>query len=129
MPTLWAQTTEFGSLSVGDSLPILVKFDFRPPAKDGVETPQENPVSVEKLTAYVKELLMKGFPPSVIDHQDTVVDAKIITPFLPGDTVSLSGAVVGKIEDDGRRLVECRVIVETEEGGATVARANVVISF
>ncbi len=31
MPTLWAQTAEYDNISVGDDLPILVKFEFRPP--------------------------------------------------------------------------------------------------
>ena len=37
MPTLWAQTADYASISVGDDLPILVKFEFRPPVQDGEE--------------------------------------------------------------------------------------------
>ncbi len=47
MPTLWAQTTEFSNISAGDDLPILVKFDFRPPVQDGIEPPQEKPVDTD----------------------------------------------------------------------------------
>ena len=35
MATLWAQTAEYDNISVGDDLPILVKFEFRPPRKKG----------------------------------------------------------------------------------------------
>ncbi|GIT02105.1 MAG: hypothetical protein CM1200mP27_07300 [Chloroflexota bacterium] len=42
MPTLWAQTTN-SPIFWGDDLPILVKFDFRPPVRDGIEPPQEKP--------------------------------------------------------------------------------------
>ncbi len=53
MPTLWAHTAEYTSISVGDDLPILVKFEFRPPIEDGVDAPQEIPVDTEKLAALV----------------------------------------------------------------------------
>ena len=56
MPTLWAQTAEYASIAVGDNLPILVKFEFRPPVQDGAEAPQETPVGAEKLTSLVSHL-------------------------------------------------------------------------
>ena len=48
MPTLWAQTADYANISVGDDLPILVKFEFRPPVQDGEEAPREDPISTEK---------------------------------------------------------------------------------
>ncbi len=128
MPTLWAQTAEYGTISVGDDLPIVVKFEFRPPAQDGGDAPKEDPVSTEKLTAYVKELLLKAFPPDHVNNENSSIETEILTDFLPGDTVSVCGAVVGKSEEDGKRTVECQVTVESHEG-ETVAKARAVVSF
>ena len=128
MPTLWARTAEYGTISVGDDLPIVVKFEFRPPAQDGVEAPLEDPVSTEKLTAYVKELLLKAFPPDNVNNETTSIETEILTDFLPGETVSVCGTVVGKSDEGGKRTVECQVTVESHEG-ETVAKARAVVSF
>ena len=128
MPTLWAQTAEYGSISVGDDLPILVKFEFRPPVRDGAEAPKEDPVNTEKLTAWVKELLLKAFPPDSVNNETTSIESEVLTQFLPGDTISVCGRVVGKSDEGGQRTVECQVTVEAEDG-ETVAKARAVVSF
>ncbi len=128
MPTLWAQTTEFANISVGDDLPILVKFDFRPPVRDGVKPPQENPVDSERLASYVKELLFKAFPADIVNNDDTSIETESLIEFLPGDTVSVCGEVAGKSEEGGRLTVECRVTVESQEG-ILLANAAAVVSF
>ena len=128
MPTLWAKTAEYGSISVGDDLPILVKFEFRPPVRDGAEAPKEDPVNTEKLTAWVKELLLKAFPPDSVNNENTSIESEVLTQFLPGDTISVCGRVVGKSDEGGQRTVECQVTVEAEDG-ETVAKARAVVSF
>ena len=128
MPTLWAQTAEFGNISVGDDLPIVVKFEFRPPVPEGAEAPKEDPVNTEKLTAFVKELLLKAFPPDNVNDENTSIETETLTDFLPGDTVSVCGRVVAKSDEDGKRTVECQVTVETQEG-ETVAKARALVSF
>ena len=128
MPTLWAQTADFASIAVGDDLPILVKFEFRPPVKDGAEAPKEDPVNTEKLTAYVKELLLKAFPPDCVKNENTTIEIESLTEFLPGDTVSVCGQVVNKSDEGGGQTVECRVTVESHEG-AILANARAVVSF
>ena len=128
MATLWARTAEYGNISVGDDLPILVKFEFRPPAQEGAEAIKEEPVGTEKLTAFVKELLLKAFPPDNVNHEDTSIEADILIDFLPGDTVSVCGRVVGKSEMGGKRIVECQVTVESHEG-ETVAKARALVSL
>ena len=128
MATLWAQTAEYDNISVGDDLPILVKFEFRPPAQEGVEALEEDPVGTKKLTAYVKELLLKAFPPDKVNNEDTSIEAEILINFLPGDTVSVCGQVVGKSDEGGKRIVECQVTVESHEG-ETVAKARAVVSL
>ena len=128
MPTLWAKTAEYGSISVGDDLPILLKFEFRPPVRDGAEAPKEDPVNTEKLTAWVKELLLKAFPPDSVNNENTSIESEVLTQFLPGDTISVCGRVVGKSDEGGQRTVECQVTVEAEDG-ETVAKARAVVSF
>ena len=128
MATLWAQTAEYDSISVGDDLPILVKFEFRPPVKDGVEAPKEDPVDTEKLSAYVRELLLKAFPPDRVNNENTFIETEVLNEFLPGDTVSVTGRVVDKSDQGGKRTVECQVAVESPEG-VKMARAKAVVSF
>ena len=128
MPTLWARTADYGSISVGDDLPIMVKFEFRPPVPDGAKAPKEDPVNTEKLTAFVIELLLKAFPPDNVNDENTSIETEILSEFLPGDTVSVCGLVVGKSDDGGKRTVECQVTVESQEG-ETVAKARALVSF
>lgn len=120
MPTLWAQTSNFETISVGDELPILVKFEFRMPIPDGAGalaiSPKEELVTTEKLSSYFKELLLKGFPASSVNDEGTTIAVTILTEFLPGDTVSLNGQVVGKVDDGDGQRVECEITVESENG-------------
>ncbi len=128
MPTLWAQTSKFANISVGDDLPILVKFDFRPPVQDGVEPPQETPVDSERLASFVKELLFKAFPADIVNGNATTIETESLIEFLPGDTVSVCGEVAKKSEDGGSQTVECRVTVESQEG-VLLANASAFVSF
>ena len=128
MPTLWAQTAQFANISVGDDLPILVKFDFRPAAQDGVVPPEEKPVGSDRLSAYVKELLLKAFPTDMVNSGDTAIATESLIEFLPGDTISVCGKVAQKSEEDGKRIVECQVTVESQDG-AVLANATAVVNF
>ena len=128
MPTLWAQTANYASISVGDDLPILVKFEFRPPVPDGADATPEDPISAEKLTAYVKELLFKAFPPDSVNDEKTTIETEILTEFPAGDTVSVCGRVAGKSDDGGIRAVECQVTVESQDG-VLLANATASVSF
>ncbi|HIF43762.1 MAG TPA: hypothetical protein EYG27_05690 [Dehalococcoidia bacterium] len=132
MPTLWAQTSNFENISVGDDLPILVKFEFRMPIPDGAGalaiSPKEELVTTEKLSGYVKELLLKGFPPTRVNAEGTTIAVTILTDFLPGDTVSLWGRVVGKLDDEDGQRVECEITVESEKGDV-MATGQAVVSL
>ena len=128
MPTLWAQTSEYGNISVGDDLPILVKFEFRPPVQEGAGTPQEDPVGPEKLAAFAKELLLKAFPPDNVNNDSTTIETESVIEFLPGDTVSVCGQVVDKSNEGGRLTVKCQLTVESQEG-TLLANASAVVSF
>ena len=128
MPTLWAQTSEYGNISVGDDLPILVKFEFRPPVQEGAGTPQEDPVGPEKLAAFAKELLLKAFPPDNVNNDSTTIETVSVIEFLPGDTFSVCGRVVDKSNEGGRLTVKCQLTVESQEG-TLLANASAVVSF
>ena len=132
MPTLWAQTSNFENISVGDELPIRVKFEFRMPIPDGAGalaiSPKEEMVTTEKLSSYFKELLLKGFPASSVNDESTTVAVTILTEFLPGDTVSLNSQVVGKVDDGDGQRVECEITVESEKGDV-LAMGHAVVSL
>jgi acyl dehydratase len=49
-------------------------------------------------------------------------------PVRAGDTITFTGQVTGKLEEDDQRLLECDV-VGTNQLGQTVARAVATISF
>ena len=50
-----------------------------------------------------------------------------LAPVRPEDTISLSGQVISKQEEEGRRLVECEIIIENQNGqtaGRAVAKVS-----
>ncbi len=117
MARLWAPTTTYESICLGDYLPIMVKWETA-----GTE------MTLPSLTAYITELLEKGFPPPSILAEDSRLEVKTLAPVPAEDTISLSGEVVDKRESGGKRLVECRVAVENQRG-LRVAEATAVISL
>ncbi len=114
MARLWAMTTTYESVNVGDQLPILLKWGT-------AATPQA-------LTDYVVELLAKGFPPPGVQGEGGRLELQTLAPALAEDTISLSGEVVEKREAAGRQLVECRVVVENQDG-QRVAEATAVVAL
>lgn len=145
MARLWARTVSFESVAVGDELPILVKWeteqtiahfnailsplasagDIRPGAAAGAAGAagaNTAAVSGSALSAYVAELLEKGFPVTSIYAKGSRLEVRLVHPVRPGDTMTLTGQVVSKRAEGQRRLVECEVVVENQEG-LTVARA------
>ena len=156
MARLWARTTSYESVSVGDSLPILVKWETAEtivrfadqlapePAESEEETaPSDTGTEMEAeiegetrsvmappqaLVSYVTELLEKGFPLTRIMAEGSSLELQSLAPVRAEDTISLSGAVVDKREAGGHRLVECRVTVENQDS-QRVAEATAVISL
>ena len=136
MPRLWAMTVDFEKVAVGDDLPILVKWEtpesisrFPSPdtAEDEIPDPPES-VPMEALTSYVNELLGRGFPAPSITGPGSSLSIDLLRPIPLGDTVSITGEVVNKWEEEARRLVECRVVIETDDG-QPAATARAVVSF
>ena len=136
MARLWAMTVEFEKVAVGDTLPVLIKWEtedtiLRYNSLHG--EPDENDEYPETLPqktveSYVVELLGKGFPAERLDADGSRVDVEHLLPVVANDTISLSGSVVDKRTSDAMRLVECAVAVDNDQG-QPVARATAVISL
>ena len=149
MPTLWAKRVTYESVQVGDDLPILVKhvsqenLDFyarhaskgsRPDCHDlhaGEGTPAggipDGMVDAEVVTvAYVAELLEKAFPVRSLTGYGSRLEMQATGPVSAGDTITFTGEVTAKHEEEGHRLVECDVI-GANQLDRTVARARATI--
>ena len=145
MPRLWARTVSFDSVSLGDQLPILVKWETEETIKrfnalvsgapedangsskpQDPQTPEGATASSAALLAYVAELLEKGFPIASILAQGSSLDLEVLQTVGPGDTLVLTGRVVGKQEVQDKRVVECEVVIDNQDG-QTVARARATV--
>lgn len=152
MARLWAKTVSFDSITQGDELPILVKWEteetiqrFRdllslseeltgssseatnePADKDDATTAQTALIWGMAFTAYVAELLEKGFKLPNIVAKGSQLELEILQPVNPGDTLVLSGSVIDKRVEQELQLVECRMIIENQSG-ETVASANAIV--
>ena len=136
MARLWAMTVEFEKVAVGDTLPVLIKWEtedtiLRYNSLHGeTDENDEFPDTLPQKTveSYVVELLGKGFPPERLDAEGSRVDVEHLLPVVANDTISLSGTVTDKRMDGGLRLVQCSVAVDNDRG-EPVARATAVISL
>ena len=130
MARLWAQTADFDAISVGDTLPVVIKWETeesirRYAARHGGDA---DALPRQALIAYIAELLSKGFPPDRLNAEGDSLDVEQLLPVRADDTISLSGRVVDKAAEEGRRRVHCAVAVENDRG-EPVAHARAVISF
>ena len=135
MTRLWAMTVDFDTVAVGDTLPVLIKWETeesirRYAALHGEEAEGAVPEALptKAVENYVTELLSKGFPLERLDAEGTAIVVEHLLPVRANDTISLSGLVVDRHTTDGLRLVECDVAVENDRG-EPVARARAVISL
>ena len=136
---MWARTTTFESVGVGDRLPVLIKWETVEsmkrlnarvsPASDSAEGDgQELSLHPRALTSYVTELLEKAFPVDSITAPGSNLEVEPLATVRPEDTISLSGKVVSKREEGDRRLVECQIIIENQ-GNEMVAQGAAVVSL
>ena len=134
MTRLWAPTADFNAIAPGDTLPVLIKWETdesirRHTARHGNDDDANNDaLPRQTLTAYIIELLGKGFPPDRLDAPGSTLDIEQLSPVHANDTISLSGQVTGKETTDGQRLVHCTVTVENDRN-ETVAQARAIISL
>lgn len=149
MARLWAQTVDYLTVSVGDQLPILIRWETpesirRLAAQFGAAADREgneadvygDELAAEDLalpgpavTAYVTEALEKAFPRDRLTAEGSRVEVEFQKPILADETISISGEVVGKREESGLRLVECRIVIEKEENREVAATARAVVSL
>lgn len=136
MARLWAMNVDFDSVAAGDTLPVLIKWETEETIEryvslhgdwDG-EEPAPQSLPPRTITAYVVELLAKGFPAELLESEGSDVKVEHLAPVVANDTVSLSGRVTGKRVDGVTRLVDCTVTVENDRG-ETVALAQAIISM
>jgi acyl dehydratase len=134
---------------VGDDLPILVKHESQEsidlyarnastgpkPGWHDLHTDEEfaeksifgGRVNTGVATmAYVAELLEKAFPVRSLMSYGSRLEMRATEPIRSGDTITFTGEVTGKREEDGRRLVECEVI-GTNQLNLMVARAKAIV--
>ncbi len=138
MARLWAMTVDFDTVAVGDTLPVLIKWETeesisRYAALHGQgsgedEGPVPETLPTQTVDGYITELLSKGFPTERLEAEGSSVAVEHLQPVRANDTISLSGRVVDKQTADGLRLVECAVAVENDRG-EPVARARSVVSL
>ena len=136
MARLWAMTVDFENVAVGDTLPVLIKWEteetilrynsLHGELGDDDEIPETLPQST--VESYIVELLGKGFPAERLDVAGSSLNVEHLQPVVANDTISLSGTVLDKRSADGLRLVECAVAVENDRG-EPVARARAIVSL
>ena len=144
MARLWARTTTFASVNVGDELPILVKWEtaetiarfaalLAPESEGPDQAPDSEPAAAptaasQALLSYVTELLEKGFPLPSITAQGSSLTLQVFAPVQAEDTISLAGRVVAKRQRDGLNLVECLISIENQDN-RLVGEATATISL
>ena len=137
MSRLWAMTVDFDAVAVGDTLPVLIKWETEESirryaslhgAGDEASGAAPEELPWQTVNGYVTELLSKGFPTERLEAEDSSVDVERLQPVRANDTISLSGWVTDKRVLGGLRLVECAVAVENDRG-EPVARARAVVSL
>ena len=149
MPRLWAKTVDYQTVSVGDQLPILIRWETsesirRLAAQFGAASDREgneadiygdDPAAEDlalpgpAVTAYVTTVLEKAFPRDRVTAEGSSVEVEFLQQILADETISISGEVVGKREEAGLRLVECRVVIEKEKNREVAATARAVVSL
>ena len=107
---LWARTVTFESVSPGDRLPIVIKWETEEAIRrsnaaddaaaeddDGLEEGEEflNPAVIR---GYAEELLLRAFPLESMEHPARRLELEVTGKVASSDTVSLSGLVVEKRE-------------------------------
>jgi acyl dehydratase len=77
---------------------------------------------------YVFQVLQEAFPPEALFSPDSRYVFKAVSPIRAGDTVTISGAVVEKREEEGRRLAVCE-LTGVNQGGRVVYTATATLAF
>ena len=129
---------QMATLSITESQEVInAKNDFRlagKPSASNIHTDEEfarqnifgGIVNAGPATmSYVDQMVQKSFPLAAFYSGGSLL-MRAITPFRSGDTVVFTGEVTGKKEEDGRKLVDCRV-KGTNQRGDLVCLADAVM--
>jgi acyl dehydratase len=77
--------------------------------------------------AYVNQMLEQWFPASNL-YDGGRLEFKAIDPFRPGDTVTFTGKIAGKREENGKKIVDCKIEGHNQLGKIMgVAEATLVL--
>ena len=77
--------------------------------------------------AYVNQMLEQWFPASRFYDGGALI-FKAIDPFRPGDTVTFTGKIAAKREENGNKIVECQIQGQNQLGKVmSVAEATLVL--
>ena len=151
MARVWTKTLSYDSVEVGDELPILVKHESQETIDLYAQLASAGPrpnwhnlhtddgfaqqgifggtVNMGVATAaYVAELLEKGFPLRKLTARGSTLEMRATEPVRVGDTLTFTGQVTGKREEDGLRLIDCEV-TGTNHLGAVVAKARASVAM
>ncbi len=132
-----AKLLDFGTASIGDSLAKLAitesqeiinhKNDFRlagRPSESNIHTDEEfakqnifgsTTNSGPATMSYVDQMLELSFPLSGFYSGGSLL-MRAITPFRSGDTVRFQGEITSKLEEGGKKVLECRIKGTNQRG-------------
>ena len=65
--------------------------------------------------SYIAQMLEQDFPRQSFFGAGSML-FKAIEPFRPGDTVTFTGSVTGKRQEDGNHLVDCKIMGTNQKG-------------
>lgn len=143
--------SSYGDIHAGDVLPSVTKTETqesidryaelaragRPPLGKSLHSDDEfarrtifaGTVNMGVATmAYCHEVLEAAFPAAAMRRPGSRVDFKAIEPVRAGDTITVSGVVSGKREENGQKLIDCELRVVNQHGTLCgVATATIVL--
>ena len=118
MATLWARTSTFDSVQVGDDMPILIKDLFSDALEPG------SPAFV----GFARELLEKGLPREKVHAEGSSVELVSSGVVQKSDTLTFSGRVSGKRTEAGAGFIDCEVQGVNQDNEA-VAQLRAAVRF
>jgi acyl dehydratase len=65
--------------------------------------------------SYIAQMLEQDFPRQSFFGAGSML-FKAIEPFRPGDTVTFTGSVTGKRQEEGNNFVDCKIIGTNQKG-------------
>ena len=118
MGTLWARTSTFDSVQVGDNMPILIKDLFAEAIEPGSPA----------FMGFARELLVKGLPPERVHAEGSSVELVSSALVEKSDTLTFLGRVSDKRSEAGVGFIDCEV-QGVNQADETVAHLKATVRF